>query len=477
MIRRALLVLSAAAAALGLAGAPVAAQPKYEYPSMPAAGTPKPFAVPASETYRLANGLQVTLIPYGQVPKASVQLRVYSGSLNEGEDVGLAALAAQMLREGAGGRSGADIAAAAAAMGGNLNVGAGPHETFFALNVLTEHADDAVRLIADVGQRPDIPASEFERVRQSYARNVAVNKSQPQSAADAALAAAYYGPKHPYGRLFPADAQVKAYTADDVRRFYRANFGAKRARLFVAGRFDKAAVKAAIEQAFGGWAGGPERLSLPPSPQPGPKVILVDRPGAPQSTLRLAFPAPVTGAPEDIGFRVTNALLGGSFTSRITANLREQKGYTYSPFSGLSHNPGETQWGFDADVTTDVTGAALKEVFGEIRRLQNEAVPEEEAAGMRTWMAGTFVLQNASPGGLIQSVAERDFHGLPASWLTDYVPSVLRVSGADMQRLAGTSLPLAKMTLVVVGDLAKVEPQLKSLPELQGVTFERVTPF
>ncbi|HYI39331.1 MAG TPA: pitrilysin family protein [Allosphingosinicella sp.] len=473
MIRR----LLAAAAAFGLAATPLAAQPGTEYPPMPAAGTPKPFAVPASETYRLANGMQVTLIPYGLVPKAVVNLRVYAGSLNEGEDVGLAALSGQMLREGAGGRSGGDLAAAAAAMGANLNVGAGTHETFFGLNVLSEHADDAVRLIADLGRRPDLPTSEFERVRQAYARNVAVGKSQPQSAADAALAAAYYGPNHPYGRLFPADSKLAAYSADDVRRYYRANFGAKRARLFVAGRFDKAAVKAAIEQAFGGWAAGPERLRLPPSPQSGPKVILVDRPGAPQSTLRLAFPAPVAGAPEDIGFRVTNALLGGSFTSRITANIREQKGYTYSPSSSQSYNPGEAQWGFDADVTTDVTGAALKEVFGEIRRLQTEAVPDEEAAGMRTWMAGTFVLQNASAAGLIGSVAERDFHGLPADWLTAYVPNVLKVSGADMQRLAGRTLPLEKMILVVVGDLAKVEPQLKAIPELRGMTFQRVTPF
>lgn len=476
MIRRAALVL-AAAVGLTLGAAPLAAQPKYDYPPMPATGTPKPFTVPASETYRLGNGLQVTLIPYGQVPKAVVSLRVYAGALNEGEDVGLAALTAQMLREGAGGRPGADIAAAAASMGGNLNIGAGTHETFFGLNVLSEHADDAVRLIAEVGRRPDLPASEFERVRQAYARNVAVNKSQPQSAADAALAAAYYGPSHPYGRLFPTDARVGAYRVDDVRRFYRDNFGARRARLFVAGRFDGAAVKAAIEQAFSGWASGPERLRLPPAPQPGPKVILVDRPGAPQSTLRLAFPAPVAGAPEDIGFRVTNALLGGSFTSRITANIREEKGYTYSPFSAVAHNVGEAQWGFDADVTTDVTGAALKEVFGEIRRLQTEPVPDEEAAGMRTWMAGTFVLQNASAAGLIGSVAERDFHGLPAGWLTDYVPSVLKVTGADMQRLAGRTLPLDKMILVVVGDLAKVEPQLKALPELQGVTFQRVTPF
>ncbi|MGZ8306290.1 MAG: M16 family metallopeptidase [Allosphingosinicella sp.] len=476
MIRRALLVLGAAAA-VGLAATPLAAQPKYEYPAMPAAGTPRPFAVPQSETYRLANGMQVTLIPYGLVPKAVVNLRVYAGSLNEGEDVGLAALAAQMLREGAGGRSGAEIAAAAAAMGGNLNVGAGVHETFFGLNVLSEHADDAVRLIADVGRRPDLPESQFERVRQSYARNVAVGKSQPQSAADAALAAAYYGPNHPYGRLFPTDARLAGYTPAGVRRFYEANFGAKRARLFVAGRFDKAAVKAAIEQAFGSWTGGPERLSLPPSPRPGPKVILVDRPGAPQSTVRVAFPAPIAGSPDDIGFRVTDALLGGSFTSRITANIREQKGYTYSPFSTVSYNPGQAQWEFNADVTTDVTGAALKEVFGEIRRLQTEAVPEEEAGGMRTWMAGTFVLQNASAAGLIGSIAERDFHGLPADWLTGYVPNVLKVSGADMQRLAGRTLPLGKMTLVVVGDLAKVEPQLKALPELREVPFQRVTPF
>jgi predicted Zn-dependent peptidase len=477
MIRRFLLALALAAGAAASGPAPLAAQPKYEYPPLPAAGTPKPFAVPASETYRLANGMQVTLIPYGQVPKAVVNLRVYAGALNEGEDVGLAALTAQMLREGAGGRSGADIAAAAAAMGGNLNVNSGAHETTFGLNVLSDHAADAVRLIADLGRSPDLPASEFERVKASYARNVAVGKSQPQSAADAALAAAYYGPAHPYGRLFPTDAQLAGYDGADVRRFYQANFGAKRARLFVAGRFDKAAVKAAIEQAFGSWTGGPERLSLPPFPQAGPKVILVDRPGAPQSTVRIAFPAPVAGAPEDIGFRVTNALLGGSFTSRITANIREQKGYTYSPFSTVSYNPGEAQWEFDADVTTDVTGAALKEVFGEIRRLQNEAVPDEEAAGMRTWMAGTFVLQNASSAGLIGSIAERDFHGLPVDWLTAYVPSLLKVSGAEMQRLAGRSLPLDRMILVVVGDLARVEPQLKALPELKGMQFQRVTPF
>lgn len=473
MIRRPLALL----ALLGLAAAPLAAQPSTSYPPMPRAGAPKPFAVPASETYRLPNGMQVTLIPYGQVPKATVSLRIYAGSVDEGDKDGLASLTGQMLREGAGGRGAAEIAAAAASMGGGLGVNVGDHETSLGLNVLSEHAADAVRLVGNIALHPDLPAAALERVRATYLRSLAVARSQPGAAADAALLAAYYGPSHPYGRPYPTDAQVKGYTLDDLRRFHDSNYGARRARIYVAGRFDAAAVKAAIAATFAGWAPGPERLRLPATPHPGPRVLLVDRPGAPQSTIRIAYPAPPAGAPADIGFRVTNALLGGSFTSRITHNIREVKGYTYSPFSLVDFRPGEALWEFDADVTTAVTGPALHEVFGEIRRLQTDAVPEEEATGIRTWLAGTFVLQNASPGGLIASLANRDFHGLPANWLTTYVPNVLAVSGGDVQRLAREQFPLDKATLVVVGDLATVEPQLKALPELQGAPFQRVTPF
>jgi predicted Zn-dependent peptidase len=317
----------------------------------------------------------------------------------------------------------------------------------------------------------------LERIRAGVLRNLAVARSQPGPAAEAALAAAYFGTAHPYGRLFPTEAQVKGYTLDDIRRFHADNFGARRARLYIAGQFDAAVVRAAIAEAYGDWQPGPERLSLPPKPQPGPRVILVNRAGAPQSTLRIAFPAPAAGTAPDVPFRVTNALLGGSFTSRITKNIREEKGYTYSPGSGVRFNPGQALWAFSADVSTDVTGAALKEVIGEIRELQTTAPPDQEALGMRTWMAGTFVLQNASPAGLISSLATRDFHSLPANWLESYVPTVLAVRPAEMQRLAREQLPIDKMTLVVVGDLTKVTPQLKALPELKNAKFETVQPF
>ena len=469
-------ILLSAFAGLLIAAAPAAAA-QDDYPPLPKPGAPKPYKVPASETYTLANGMQVTLIPFGQVPKATVNLRIYAGGLNDGDRTGLSGLTAQMLREGAAGKKGSELAEQAASMGGSINLGNGLHETTLGIAALAERAPDAIRLLGDIALRPDFPAGELERIRQNTLRNLAVARSQPQTAANAALAATYYGPDSPYGRLLPADEQVKSYSLEDIKAFYRSNFGAGRARIYVAGQFDPAAVKAAIEQVFGGWPAGPDRVRVVPTPQPGLRVILVDRPGASQSTLRLAWPAPVAGSPGDIPFEVMDSLLAGSFTSRITQNIREDKGYTYSPYSSVDFNPGEASWTFNADVTTDVTGAALKEVFGEIRKLQTAAIPEAEGTGIRTWMSGTYILQNASQAGLIGSLAQRDFLGLPADWLTTYVPSVMAVTNAQMQQAAREQLPLDRMTLIVVGDLAKVEPQLKALPELQGVQFQRVAPF
>ncbi len=461
-----------------LAGVLIAATPAaaQDYPPLPKPGTPKPYQVPPSETYTLPNGMQVTLIPFGQVPKATVNLRIYAGGLNAGDRTGLSTLTAQMLREGAAGKKGSQLAEEAASMGGSINVGNSLHETTLGIAALAERAPDAIRLLGDIALRPDFPASELERIRQNTLRSLSVARSQPQTAADAALAAAYYGAQSPFGRLLPTDAQVKSYALADVSAFYRANFGAKRARLYVAGQFDPAAVKATIEQVFGSWAAGPERLGIVPAPKPGPQVILVDRPGSAQSTVRLAWPAPVAGSPGDVPFQVMDNLLGGSFTSRITKNIREDKGYTYSPYSSVDFNPGEGSWSFNADVTTDVTGAALKEVFGEIRRLQTEPVPDAEATGIRTWMSGTYILQTAGQSGLIGALAQRDLLGLPSDWITTFVPKVVAVTDPQIEQ-AARELPLDKMTLIVVGDLAKVEPQLRALPELQPAQFQRVTMF
>lgn len=440
---------------------------------MPELGAPKPFKLPAAETFTLPNGLRVTLLPYGISPKSTVVLRLGAGARNDAGQTWISAVTSDMLREGAGGRSSTDIARAAANMGGGLGAGSSMQATTLSIAVLSEHATDAVALLGDVAIRPTLPASELPRIKANLQRQLTVALSQPGSLAEIALRRAYYG-DHPYGRPIPTAEQLASYTIDDVKRFHATQFGAKQAQLYIAGRFDAAAVKAAITRSFVSWGAGPDPLALPPTPKPGPRVLLLDRPNAPQSTIRIAFPAQRAGAPGDIAQRVENSLLGGAFNSRITNNIRENKGYTYSPGSGLSFEPDDARWQFSADVTTAVTGASLKEVFGEIRKMQDAPPTEEEAMGSRRYMAGTFVLQNSTATAVLGTLATRDLLGLPGDWLENYVPAVMAVTPQQFSDAARANHPLDKALIVVVGDLKTVEAQLKALPELANIPFERV---
>lgn len=458
------------ALAQGQAQAPAA----DAFPPAPPIADPKPFTLPASERFTLPNGMTVTLIPYGVAPKTVVSLRIGAGDAMAPQPW-LARLTAEMMREGAGGRSAADLATAAAAMGSDLDVGAGLLGTSVRMDVLSEHAADAIALIGDVAMRADLPADALARVKANLGRNLSVALSQPGTLANIAMVRTVYGPDHPFGRVVPTPAQLQGYSIDAVRGFYRDQFGAKRASLYIAGRFDAAAVKAAVTRVFGGWAAGPAPTRIDAPHQPGPKLVLVDRPGAPQTTLRLVYDAPVAGSAGDIPMRVANDLLGGAFSSRITTNIREDKGYTYSPGSGIDFNPGEALWAFEADVTTKDTGAALHEVFKEVRRMQTEAPGEDEARGIRTYMAGSFAIRNSTAAAVVSTLTQRDVLGLPADWTERYVPAVLAVTPAQMQAAVATNLPLDKATLVVVGDLKTVEPQLKAQPELANLPVVRPT--
>jgi predicted Zn-dependent peptidase len=469
-MKRALLAPAIAAV---LFATPAFAQDNF--PPAPPIPEPKPFKLPATETYSLPNGMMVTLVPYGVAPKVVVSLRVRAGEIAAGDKTWLAAMNAEMMKEGAGGRSSGDVATAAAGMGGDLDVSAGMQTTAVSVNVLSEYAPAAVSLVGDVALRPNLPGAELARVKANLGRRLTQALAQPGTLADVALGRTIYGPDHPYGRQIPSQAQLAGYTIADVKAFHDGQFGAKRAHLYIAGRFDAAAVKAAIAKTFGGWAAGAAPVKLASPHQPGPKVILIDRPGSPQTTLRLSFDAPLAGTEADIPQRVTNSLLGGAFSSRITTNIREDKGYTYSPYSDVDFSPGDALWTFNADVTTAVTGPALAEVFKEIRRMQTEPVAAEESKGIRTYMAGLFAISNSTSGAVVGTLATRDILGLPANWTDTYVPAVLAVTPEQMMASAKTDYPIAKGVLVVVGDLKTVVPQLKALPELSSVPFQTVT--
>jgi predicted Zn-dependent peptidase len=444
------------------AGLPAGAEKQ----SPPEPGTPKPFQVPTPERFHLDNGLAVTFVDYGTIPKARIRLAVDVGNAHEtATQVWLADVTADLLIEGSKSRSALEISQAAARMGGSLEVGVGAETTQIGGAVLSEFAPEMVRLVADVARHPAFPESELARIKNDRQRQLSIARSESQQLATEKFRAVLYGEGHPFGRVFPTPEMIEGYSLKDVRDFYEAGFGPKRARLYVVGQFDAAAVRTAVQEAFGGWAGATPVGLEAPSPRTTRKLAIVDRPDAVQTTLMLGLPVPDPSDPGYVTLAVTNSLLGGYFSSRITTNIREDKGYTYSPFSQISSRRGDAYWVQNADVSTEVTAPALKEIFFEIHRLQDEPPTKEELAGVQSYMAGVFVLRNSSRAGIINQLEFLVRHGLPDDYLRQYVNEILAVTPADVQGAATRYIRDEAMTIVAVGDRKVIEGELALVAE------------
>lgn len=426
----------------------------------PEGGPAKAFTVPANETYMLANGLKVTLVPYGIIPKTAISLAVDAGEINAGNTrAGVAGLTSNLMKEGTEKLTSQQVAEAAARMGSTLDLRADEDQTMLGMDVLQEFTPEAVKLLSDVAQHPRLPESELERLKNDILRQIALQNSQPQTIALVRFRKLLYG-DHPYATVLPAENDVKKLTIQDVKDFFAGNFGAQRSHLYVAGKFDVSAVKQAIAESFGGWDKGPARVENVPVLKPQHVLDLTDRPGAPQSTLIVGLPVPPATSSDTVPLIVTNALLGGAFNSRITANIREQKGYTYSPRSSISRRYHDGYWAETADVTTQYTGASLKEIFGETARMQKEAVSDAELKGIQNYLSGVFIIQNSSRGALIGQLENVDFQGLGEDYLRSYVAKVNAVTPAVVQKMTQDYIKPEEMTIVVVGDKAKIAEQL-----------------
>jgi predicted Zn-dependent peptidase len=255
---------------------------------------------------------------------------------------------------------------------------------------------------------------------------------------------------------------IDSYTVDMVKGFYEKNFGARRTVVYAVGKFDEAATTKAIEEAFKGWKEGPE-ISYPKVEQiKTNQVSIIDRPNAPQTTVVIGLPTLTPKSEDVVALQVTNALLGGSFSSRITTNLREDKGFTYSPFSTIQNNKGVSIWYEQADVTSANTGESLQEIAKEINKLQKEKPGETELNGVKNYMAGLFVLQNSSPGGIIGQLNFLDQNELPDSYLTNRVQNIHAVTPEKVSKMAQDHFRYENMTVVLVGDKKLLNKQMKA---------------
>ena len=433
----------------------------------PKPGVPRDFTLPDPKRITLDNGLQVALVQWGTMPKVRVTLSARTGhAFEKADEVWLAELTGDLLREGTLTRSAARISEQAAGMGGALSVTVAEDTTTIGGDVLSEYAPRMVELVADVVRNPKFPESELTRLKANMLRTLAVALSQPQQVAVQKFRSVMY-PDHAYGRVFPTDAMVKGYTLEQARRFYQQTYGAGRSRLYIVGRFDQVAVEAAVRKAFAGWEKGTDPARPLPTPSSVRAVHVVDRPGAPQSTVMLGVPTVDPSSPDFIPMTVMDALLGGSFASRITKNIREDKGYTYSPYSELSVRHRDAYWAENADVTTTVTGPSIKEVFAEIDRLQAEPPTAAELTGIQNYLAGTYVLQNSSRGGITSQLDYMDLHGLPATYASTYVRQVYAVTPQQVSDMARKHLQDDRAVIVIVGDLKVIEEQVKGFGEIR----------
>ncbi|MBX7172370.1 MAG: insulinase family protein [Pyrinomonadaceae bacterium] len=427
----------------------------------PVGGQPKPFVFPKEEVYTLPNGLKVTLVQYGSVPKVAFQTTIYAGTKDDAKGKkAISEMVGSMLKEGTKNRSAEQIARETAEMGGSINVGTGTDSTTITGEVLSEFDTKFIELMADVILNPNFKNESLEQLRANKLRALAVAGTQAGNQAwEKFRSVVFTG--HPYSQINPTADEVKGYTLDDVKTFYGANYGAARTNLYVVGKFNTVAVKAAIAKAFGGMKKGTAGTRNVPNVQAKKSLSTIDRPDAPQSTIYLGMPAPNPSDADYPKFVVMDAILGGAFGSRITANIRENKGYTYSPGSFIWSRYKTGYWVENADVTTQFTGASIKEILFEINRMRTEPVGADELQGIKNYLIGGYVLQNTSRFGVINQLENMNYNELSRSSIDNYVKEISAVTVQDVQNVAKKYLTEDKVSIVVVGDLKKITDQLK----------------
>jgi predicted Zn-dependent peptidase len=432
----------------------------------PTPGRAAPFSLPALHSFAVSNGLRATLVEAGTVPSVSLRLVLRAGAIDAGGATWLERLMAEYLREGAGDRDAAALARAVAALGGRLTITSGADTTSVSLTVLAEYADDAVALLAEVAARPLFPASEFERLISDQKRDLDVIRAEPSALASDVFQRALYG-GHPYGPVLPDAMGLEGLDLAAVQALYGRNVGPRRAHVLAAGQIDVERIAQAIEAAFGGWTA--EAPDEAPTVEPTSSRVIhaVDRPGAEQSTVMIGLPVISPGHSDYVALVLTNALLGGAFNSRVTRNIREDKGYTYSPRSAITAHRYASHWAQVADVTTDVTGASVGEIFGEIDRLRAEPPTIEELRGIQAYVAGSQTIRYATSGGIIAQLAFLDLHRLDTGYAERFVDRVYQIDPAEVQRIAVEYLRPEEMTIAVAGDLDATREQLARFGEIR----------
>jgi zinc protease len=424
---------------------------------------------PKQTKTRLSNGLQVILAEAHSIPKFHGELLFRSGNaaaLHRGPV--LADMTATVVRTGTAKRASRQIEEDLRRLGADLSTSAGADTSAISFAGLSEFAEPLLGLLNELAREAAFPEAEFERERRQKLEEVKLERTSPGFLASERLRKVLFG-AHPYGQVSASEEQVAAYKRDDLRAVYHEFYTPENALLLLVGDFDAQEMLKSVEKVFSAWTGKkPEAISAAAPANPlGRRVYLVHVPGAVQTQILAGCHAITRKHPDWVKLGLTNSLYGGAFNSRLVMNIREDKGYTYSPRSSVHPLRQHGYFSVSAAVRNDVVAASLTEIFYEMDKLRSLRVPEPELADAQNYLSGVFSMGLATQDGLLSQFATVALNELPEDYLETYRQKVRALAPEDLLTTARKYLDSANMQIVVVGDRSQIESQAALFGEVE----------
>lgn len=430
--------------------------------AQPKPAPPRPVQWPPITEKKLDNGLTVVLVPLHNVPKVEADLTFLVGrGTASKEKPGVAPLAARVLSEGTAKRSSKQLKEELRAIGGEMSVTSDVDATTITSDALSDFTPRLFELLSDVAQHPAYPKDEVDLAKANFASEIEEERSQPFFLGQEQVAKALFG-STPYGFVVPDPGVLPKVTAESLREFAKAHYVPNGAVLVVVGDIEPEQTLAEVKKAFGSWARGesPAPLAATFPKRDKRTIYFVDRPGSVQSTIFFAAPAPARKSSDYIALRTADTILGGSFYSRLTRNIREAKGYTYSPGSSAYLRRYAGEFTASAAVRNEVTGPTMLEMLYELDRMRVEPVTAEELDSAKTYSNGTMALELESQAGFANRIRTIYVYDLPHDFLTTFSDKINKLTPADIQRAAAKYFDTYRGAFVVVGDYKQVGSQV-----------------